>query len=128
MAPQSIEDTDEMPCHPVRVSGPPRTRPDRLRLFDRLSRQGPACWLPRVQREGAAQRAHPGIGCNIEKTTSEAEVLEERPKVLIPRVTVERKATEIVEQDSGHDNIDNEHKRCLRPIKTPEDANRTEHS
>src|ERR1700730_2384199 len=126
MGPKSIEDSAEIPCHPAGGRRPSWTHPDHLRTFHCQSRQAPACWLSRVQREGVAQRAYLGIGCNVEKSTSQAEVLEERPKVLIPGITVERKAPEIVEQDRGHDHIEYEKQRCLPPIKPREDANRTD--
>ena len=53
--------------------------------------------LARTQREGAAQGLHLCVGGNVEKTAGEPEILEKRPKIIIPRIAVERKIPELME-------------------------------
>src|SRR6516164_10353336 len=64
--------------------------------------------LARTKREGAAQRLHPCVGGNVEKTASQPEILEERPKVLIPRIAVEGEAPKVVKQNRCRDHVEYE--------------------
>src|SRR5215471_11224213 len=64
--------------------------------------------LTRAQRKGAAQRFHLSVGSDIEKTASQPEILEERPKVLVPRVAVEGETPEVMKQNCCRDHVEYE--------------------
>src|SRR5258705_13911530 len=64
--------------------------------------------LSRIQRERAAQGLHLCVSGNVKKAARQTKILQERPKVLIPCVTIEWKAPEIVEQHGGGDHIEYE--------------------
>jgi hypothetical protein len=81
--------------------------------------------LPRFRRKGIAEGLHPGVGRNVKKTAVEAEVFQEGQKILIPRVAVEWKAPEIVEQNCRGNNVEYEQRRYLATIEVEQDANRT---
>src|SRR6516225_8781 len=61
--------------------------------------------LARTQREGAAQRSHLCVGGDVEKTAGQPQILEERPKVLIPHLAVEGKIPEVVKQHRCRDHV-----------------------
>lgn len=75
-------------------------------------------------RQGIAEGLHPGIGRNVEKAASEAQVFEGWSQILIPRVAVECKAPEIVEQNCCGNNAEYEQQRRLVTVEVEQDANR----
>src|SRR5215472_8333891 len=81
--------------------------------------------LARPERKGAVQRFHLCVGSDIEKTASQPKILEERPKVLIPRIAVEGETPEVMKQNRCRDHVEYEQYGCLTPIKAKQDTNRT---
>src|SRR5207237_10758996 len=71
-------------------------------------------------------RLDPSAGRNVDETAGQTKVFEKRPKILIPRATVEGKTPEVVEQNRRCDHVKYEQQRRLTTIKTKQDAQRAD--
>src|SRR5262249_25651503 len=68
-----------------------------------------------------------GVGRNVKKAAGKTKVFEEWPEILVPRVAVEWKAPEIVEQHRCGNDVENEQQRRLATIDVEQYGGRTEH-